>query len=377
VGSSFPTKMSLSSGPFQHSRNQEATLWVGNLEPQCTQEILWELFNQCGPVADVNMPVDKITQAHQGFAFVEYENADDADYSIRILNMCKLYGKPMRVNKAAKDSQKDQEFFANLFVGNLDPEVDEKVLYDTFSAFGAVLAAKVMTDDDGRSRGFAFVNFDNFESSDNAVEAMNNQFLGGKPVSVSYAYKKDGSKGERHGNSAERLLASQKSSSLNKLTPSMFSTPMPMSMQTPSMGRGGFGPPVGMGGMQAGMGRGLAGSQPPPINPQMIAQQQMQMQQIQQQQIAAAAQQQQQYAAVQAAQHAHMAQHMAMQQQQIAQSGRSMPPPPPPGFGRGLPMAGRGFGGPPFFQQPMFQTPPPMPASGPPAAVSSPAAPTP
>jgi RNA recognition motif-containing protein len=28
---------------------------------------------------------------------------------------------------------------ANVFIGNLDPEVDEKLLYDTFSAFGVIL----------------------------------------------------------------------------------------------------------------------------------------------------------------------------------------------------------------------------------------------
>lgn len=28
---------------------------------------------------------------------------------------------------------------ANLFVGNLDAEVDEKLLFDTFSAFGVIL----------------------------------------------------------------------------------------------------------------------------------------------------------------------------------------------------------------------------------------------
>lgn len=28
---------------------------------------------------------------------------------------------------------------ANLFIGNLDPEVDEKMLYDTFSAFGPIV----------------------------------------------------------------------------------------------------------------------------------------------------------------------------------------------------------------------------------------------
>jgi splicing factor 3B subunit 4 len=41
-----------------------------------------------------------------------------------------------------------------------------------------------------------------------AIENMNGQFLGGKQVSVQYAFKKDG-KGERHGTQAERLLAAQ------------------------------------------------------------------------------------------------------------------------------------------------------------------------
>jgi len=29
---------------------------------------------------------------------------------------------------------------ANLFVGNLDPDVDEKLLFDAFSAFGVIVA---------------------------------------------------------------------------------------------------------------------------------------------------------------------------------------------------------------------------------------------
>ncbi len=28
---------------------------------------------------------------------------------------------------------------ANVFIGNLDPEIDEKLLYDIFSAFGVIL----------------------------------------------------------------------------------------------------------------------------------------------------------------------------------------------------------------------------------------------
>lgn len=52
--------------------------------------------------------------------------------------MIKLYGKPVRVNKASAH-QKNLDVGANIFIGNLDPEVDEKLLYDTFSAFGVIL----------------------------------------------------------------------------------------------------------------------------------------------------------------------------------------------------------------------------------------------
>ena len=46
-------------------RNQECTVWVGGLEPPATEELLYELMLQAGPVVTVNMPRDAVTQAHQ------------------------------------------------------------------------------------------------------------------------------------------------------------------------------------------------------------------------------------------------------------------------------------------------------------------------
>jgi splicing factor 3B subunit 4 len=92
------------------------------------------------------------------------------------------------VVQASKD-RKQEEFFANLFIGNLDRDVDEKMLHDTFSRFGAVISCKVrsvcwcamaadvprfaqvMTDDGGGSKGFGFITFDSFESSDLGTRA--------------------------------------------------------------------------------------------------------------------------------------------------------------------------------------------------------------
>ena len=47
------------------------------------------------------MPKDRINMSHQGYGFVEFMGEEDADYSIRIMNMIKLYGKPIRVNKVS------------------------------------------------------------------------------------------------------------------------------------------------------------------------------------------------------------------------------------------------------------------------------------
>lgn len=190
-------------------RNQDATIYVGGLDEKVSETLIWELFVQGGPVVNVHMPKDRITQNHQGYGFIEFMSEEDADYAIKIMNMIKLYGKPIRVNKASAH-QKNLDIGANLFIGNLDPEVDEKLLYDTFSAFGVILQVpKIMRDTEtNSSKGFAFINYASFDASDAAMEAMNGQYLCNRPITISYAFKKD-SKGERHGSEAERFLAAQ------------------------------------------------------------------------------------------------------------------------------------------------------------------------
>jgi splicing factor 3B subunit 4 len=169
---------------------------------------MWELFAQVGPVVSVHMPKDKVTGLAQGYGFVEFRGEDDADYAVKVLNMTKLFGKPLRVSKASADRARASDVGANLFVGNLGPDVDEKTLYDTFSAFGGIVGApRVQRDpESGISKGFGFVSFDSFEASDLAIECMSGQFLADRQIVVQYALRKD-SKGERHGSAAERMLA--------------------------------------------------------------------------------------------------------------------------------------------------------------------------
>jgi len=210
----------MSSLPTVEHRNQEATCYVGNLDPQVDEDLLLELFHQIGRVNSVHMPKDKLTSQHNGYGFVEYHTVKDADYAILTLNMIKVHGRPLRVNKSSLDKKNPlTDIGANLFLGNLDADVDEALLFDTFSAFGTIVRQpKVMRDDDtNQSKGYGFVSFDSFEASDLAIECMHNQYLCNRQITVQYAFKQKsndettgqapGTAMERHGSRAERMLA--------------------------------------------------------------------------------------------------------------------------------------------------------------------------
>ncbi len=164
-------------------RNQEACCWIGNLDERVSEDILWELMAQCGPVVSIHMPRDKISGKHLGYGFVEFRNEEDTEYAIKVMNLVKLYTKPIKMNSTSQD-RKFNDIGANIFIGNLAEDVDEKLLYDTFSAFGGMLTTpKVMRDpDSGQPKGYGFISFDSFESSDRAIECMNGQYLCNRPI---------------------------------------------------------------------------------------------------------------------------------------------------------------------------------------------------
>ncbi|KAI9672422.1 MAG: hypothetical protein M1829_004501 [Trizodia sp. TS-e1964] len=264
------------SGARHWEQDKEATVYIGNIDERVSDSLIWELMLQAGRIVNVHLPKDRVSQTHQGYGFVEFISEEDAEYAARIMNQVRLYGKPIRVNKASADKQKTVEVGAELFIGNLDPMVDEKTLYDTFGRFGSLVAApKIARDDAGLSKGYGFVSFSNFEASDDAINNMNAQYLMNQEISVQYAYKKDG-KGERHGDTAERTLAAQARKhnvqpQTQQLPPQLFNaqTPTtPVAMIEPDLARGmGLAPsmqmPTGMvpGGYMNGR---LAG---PPPNP--------------------------------------------------------------------------------------------------------------
>ena len=75
-----------------------------------------------------------------------------------------------------------------LYVGNLAFSVTDEELQQAFASFGTIASARVVMDRmSGRSKGFGFVELEDDQMADDAINKMNGQTIGGRPIRVSEA----------------------------------------------------------------------------------------------------------------------------------------------------------------------------------------------
>ncbi|XP_078094208.1 peptidyl-prolyl cis-trans isomerase E isoform X2 [Mustelus asterias] len=75
-------------------------LYVGGLAEEVDEKVLHAAFIPFGDIMDIQIPLDYETEKHRGFAFIEFENAEDAAAAIDNMNESELFGRTIRVNLA-------------------------------------------------------------------------------------------------------------------------------------------------------------------------------------------------------------------------------------------------------------------------------------
>src|SRR5690242_13792657 len=95
---------------------------------------------------------------------------------------------PRRSSGPADPARKGSAMAKNIYVGNLTWDATADDLLALFQSFGAVARAQVITDrETGRSRGFGFVEMDNDEEAQTAIDNLNGTPFRGRPLTVNEA----------------------------------------------------------------------------------------------------------------------------------------------------------------------------------------------
>ncbi|CAD7671188.1 unnamed protein product [Nyctereutes procyonoides] len=160
------------------AKYRQASLYVGDLDAEVTEDALFRKFSAAGPVLSIRICRDPLTRRPLGYAYVNFLRLADAQRALDTMNFDVLQGRPLRLMWSQRDAQLRRSGVGNVFIKNLDRSVDDKALFERFSAFGKILSSKVMSDERG-SRGYAFVHFQEPSAADRAIERMNGAQLRG------------------------------------------------------------------------------------------------------------------------------------------------------------------------------------------------------
>ncbi|KAL8392828.1 hypothetical protein RB595_002857 [Gaeumannomyces hyphopodioides] len=248
VGHHIPKKDRQSK--FEEMKANFTNIYVKNIQLDVTDDDFRALFERFGHVTSSSLARDLDTGKSRGFGFVNFTSHEDAFKAVEELNEKEFHGQNLYVGRAQKKHEREEELRksyeaarqekaskyqgVNLYIKNLDDEVDDDKLRQLFSEFGPITSAKVMREtlaegaDEpeakdaadakesakegeeaakteggegdakadkkpklGKSKGFGFVCFGNPDDATKAVAEMNQRMVNGKPLYVALAQRKD------------------------------------------------------------------------------------------------------------------------------------------------------------------------------------------
>ncbi|KAL6223613.1 hypothetical protein ACLB2K_006996 [Fragaria x ananassa] len=183
------------------------SIFVGDLAPDVTDFVLQETFRNTYPsVRGAKVVTDANTGRSKGYGFVKFADETERNRAMSEMNGVYCSTRPMRISAATpKKTTAFQQQYAKaaavypytipaitlvpdydannttIFVGNLDPNISEEELKQTFLQFGDIVYVKIPA-----GKGCGFVQFGTRASAEEAIQRMQGKMIGQQVVRISW-----------------------------------------------------------------------------------------------------------------------------------------------------------------------------------------------
>ncbi|CAF1069967.1 unnamed protein product [Adineta ricciae] len=179
--------------------SNSTNLYVKNFGKDFNETKLCQLFSAFGTITSCKIPTGSNGES-RGFGYVNFERSEMAREAMEHLN-----GHPLEQNKhlyvaffqtkserekelrrVHEENRERRSHQLCLYVSNLDTMIDEKQLENIFSKFGTITKTHILRKNT-QSKGTGFVCFGSTEEARRAMDEMNGQWIGSKPIYVKFS----------------------------------------------------------------------------------------------------------------------------------------------------------------------------------------------
>ncbi|XP_071134467.1 CUGBP Elav-like family member 2 isoform X21 [Mytilus edulis] len=180
-------------------------MFVGQIPRSMDENEIRKMFEEFGPVFQLNVLRDKLTGQSKGCCFVTFytrKAALDAQNALHNIKTMAGMHHPIQMKPADSEKRSGEtncggyqvsriiSYERKLFVGMISKKCSENDIRMIFSPFGSIEDCTVLRDQNGQSRGCAFVTYVNRQSAQNAIKSLHHsQTMEGcnAPVVVKFA----------------------------------------------------------------------------------------------------------------------------------------------------------------------------------------------
>jgi len=190
--------------------SETSTVFIGGLSYNSTEETIRYHFKDCGEIAAIRVAMRD--GKPRGFAHIDFQTGEGAQEALKLTESeldgrtirCEITESKRQSNHGGNAPSTSNEGSSTVFVGNMSFKSNEDSLRSFFDQYGSIQQIRIPTQEDGRLKGFAYVQYSSPEEAKAALE-LNGTDIDGRNVRLDLANESRGGKsGGDRGDRGER-----------------------------------------------------------------------------------------------------------------------------------------------------------------------------